>query len=120
MAKFCGKDCSVSIDDGSAFDGYQYTIDLTAEENDVRAFGDGLYGSWLSCARSGIITIQSYDNPATSVGEVADVVCIIGDPMVHTFTMNACVNTSVNVSVDAKGIVSFSSTWRITGDPSIS
>lgn len=110
------KDCSITID-GASFEGHNYTIDTNSEENDVRAFGSGAYGSWLACAKSGTVTVTSYANPGVTAGDTCDIVCVIGSPAVLTVTMNACVVTNFGISVDAKGIVEFNTTARITADP---
>ena len=112
----CGKDCSITIDGSGTFEGHSYTIDTTSEENDVRAFGSGDYGAWLACAKSGTVTINTYGNPGVTSGDVADLVAVIGTPAVLTLTMTSAVCTAFNISVDAKGIVEFVTTWRLVGD----
>jgi len=79
-------------------------------------FGSGEYGDWLACAKNGTITINSYLNPGVVSGDTCDVVAVIGTPAVYTITANACKVTNYNISVDAKGIVEFSTTLRLTGD----
>lgn len=111
----CGKDCSITVD-GATFEGHSYTIDTTAEETETRAFGSGDYGSWLTCSKSGTITINSYANPGVISGDTADIVAVIGDPAVLTLTATASKCTAFNISVDAKGVVEFVSTFRLTGD----
>ena len=112
----CGKDCSITIDGTGSFEGHSYTIDTNSEETDVRAFGSGDYGAWLACAKNGTVTINTYLNPGVTSGDVADLVAVIGTPAVLTLTMTSAVCTNFNIGVDAKGIVEFSSTFRIVGD----
>lgn len=111
----CGKDCSITID-GAKKEGHSFTIDTTSEETDVRAFGDGDYGSWLNCAKAGTVTINTYANPGVTAGDEADLVATIGSPAVLTLTMTAAKCTAFNINVDAKGIVEFSTTFRLVGD----
>ena len=109
----CGKTGTIKVD-GATFEAHNFVIDLTADETDVRAFGAPTYGSWLACNRSGTVTAASYADPGVEDGDVADVVCTVGDPVSKTYTMTAAVCTNVNISCDAKGIVEYSSTYRIT------
>jgi len=112
----CGKDCSITVDGSGSFEGHSFTIDTNSDETDVRAFGSGDYGEWLACAKNGTITINSYLNPGVTSGDTADIVAVIGTPAVLTITANSCKCTNYNISVDAKGIVEFSTTFRLTGD----
>lgn len=109
------KDCSITID-GATVEGHTYTIATTAEETDVRAFSSGEYGSWLACAKAGTVTINTYANPGVTAGDTADLVAVIGNPAVLTLTMSNAVCTGFDIGVDAKGIVEFTSTFRIVSD----
>lgn len=111
----CGKDCSITID-GSTIEGYSYTINTTVNENDVRAFGSGDYGSWLLCGKAGTVNISSYANPGAVAGDTADLVAVIGSPAVLTLTMTSAVCSAFDIAVDAKGWLEFTTTWRLVGD----
>jgi len=70
----------------------------------------------LACAKAGTVTINSYANPGAVAGDVADLVAVIGNPAILTLTMSSAVCTAFDIAVDAKGIVEFTTTWRLVGD----
>jgi len=110
----CGKDCTFSIDGAAVSEGTTFNIDLNSQEEDVRAFGSPVLGSWLACARSGVVTLTSYADNGVEDGDVVDLVATEGNPVVKTQTMTAAVCTAFNIAVDAKGIVTYNNTFRLT------
>jgi len=110
----CGTDCLISINANSNCEGHAFSIATSATEQDVRAFGDGDYGSWLACAKAGTITVKTYEKaPGVDAGEVVNVICNLNTSNL-TATNTVC--TGVNVDVDAKGLVEYNYTFRCTGD----
>jgi hypothetical protein len=116
----CGSDCTITSGDfeDSATLGHSFTVDLSSTETDVRAFGSGEYGDSLACGKAGTITVNSYALPASvEVGD-ADVV-FAANVGSTTISCTACVCTAQNWNVDAKGVVEFATTIRLTGDATI-
>uniref|UniRef100_A0A6H1ZWH6 Uncharacterized protein n=1 Tax=viral metagenome TaxID=1070528 RepID=A0A6H1ZWH6_9ZZZZ len=110
----CGKDCSLTINDGTAFEGHRYSINCNAPEIDVRTFGSGAYGSWLTCAKDGTVDVETY-LPVTGLeaGDTATVVCVQG---AQTLTANDTKCTNANVNVDSKDVVGYKYSFKLTGD----
>ena len=113
MCAVCGSTCSITIGGGSAFEGHRFNITGNSPSSDVRIFGSGEYGAWLSCTRDGQVTMDCYDNPAISPGSTGTLAMIIDGT---TYTATDAILETKSVAVDAKGIVEWSTTWRIVDD----
>jgi len=109
----CGSTCTVQINGGTAFEGHRFTITGNSPSTDVRVFGSGEYGAWLSCTRDGQVTIDSYLTPAISPGATATLIMTIN---ATDYTATDAIMESKSANVDAKGIVEWSTTWRIVDD----
>lgn len=115
----CGDTCKVTGDMASV-EAHQFSIELSSNEVDVRAFppaGEdpaGGFGTWKACNKAGTITVQSYLRPDLDVGDEVDFSASIGDENV---VVNDCVVTTLGHQIDAKGIVEFSTTLRVTKKP---
>jgi hypothetical protein len=112
-----GKDCSVSVDSGSSFEGHKFTINTSGQEEDLRIFGSSkTYGDWKACNQSGTVTINTYLDPGDRVSDESDVVCVCGTGAdKKTYTMNSSVCTAWDVDVDAKACaIEYTTTYRIT------
>jgi len=109
----CGDNCTITVGGGSAFEGHRFTITGNSPSNDVRVFGSGDYGAWLSCIKDGQITIDTYLDPAVSPGGTGTIVMVISTT---TYTATDAILETKSVNVDAKGIVEWSTTWRIVDD----
>jgi hypothetical protein len=114
----CGSSCSISVDGNVAADAHSFVINWSTAEQDVRAFGStGQFGEWLACASNGTLSIESYDliagvEPGTS-GIQYSANC-------GSATLSGnCVATTLNIAVDAKGLVGYSHAFRLTGDVSM-
>lgn len=113
----CGKDCSVSVSDGTAFEGHRWTLTANAPEIDVRTFASGDYGSWLACIKDGSVEIGTY-LPISGMepSDNSNIVLTVGSPAVQTLTCNDVKCTSVSIGVDAKGLAEYTYTFKLTGD----
>lgn len=106
----CGDTVAIT-GDFAGIGAHTITIDVTSNEQDVRAFGDtGGFGSWLACSKAGAITIQSYAAYAGDVGDTGTLAASIGGVDV-SFPV---VVTGLNTSVDAKGVIEHSTSLRVT------
>ena len=113
----CGDQCSITTTefaDATAL-GHSFTIDLTSNEIDVRAFGSGTYGDWLACSASGTISFNSYVRPQVDVN---DVVTFAGNVCSEAISFPTVVSGQ-SINVDAKGVVEFTTTLRLTGSGTI-
>lgn len=107
----CGSICTMTMD-GSNVTAHSFTIDVSATETDTRAFGDGVYGDFTICARSGSITVNSYERPDYDPGDAVQFSANVGSEII---TLPAVV-VSQNINVDSKGLfVEFSTVLRATG-----
>ena len=114
----CGSSCSITTSefaDATAL-GHSFTIDITSNEIDVRAFGSGTYGDWIACAASGTIAFNSYVRPDVDIN---DAVTFAGNVCSESISFPAVV-TSQSINVDAKGVVEFTTNLRMTGAGTIS
>jgi hypothetical protein len=109
----CGDDATVTNSEFSDVSPYSFTISLSSNEIDVRAFGDGEYGNWIACAKAGTVSLQSYCRPELVPGDSLTFTGTICD---EDFSIPVIV-TGQDFNVDAKEVVNFSTTMRITGDP---
>ena len=110
----CGSACSITVDGDSTFEGHRFVITCNAPEIDVRTFGSGSYGSWLSCVKDGTIDIDSYANIAgLEAGDTADLVANTGTV---TLTATSAQCTNVTCSVDSKDVVQWTYSFKLTGD----
>lgn len=110
----CGADCSITIDDGTAFEGHRYTITCNSPEIDVRTFGSGAYGDWLACVKDGTIDVETYLPIAgMAAGDTANIVAVQGS---QTLTANSTKCTGVTVGVDSKDVVNYTYSFKLTGD----
>lgn len=115
MCAVCGDKASISVDDSDQTEAHKFTITANAPEIDVRTFGSGDYGEWLSCIKDGNIVMNTYvDVDGLAAGNTADIVCNVGGQA--TLTANNCACTSVTVDADAKGIIEWTYTFKLTGD----
>ena len=112
MSACCGTNASIEVD-SSNYTCHSFVINTEASEQDVRAFGDGNYGSWIACARSGTIDLKCYDAAAIVPGDIANINANVCN------TWCNCANAvaiSTSVGADAKGIVEWTYRFRLTGD----
>jgi hypothetical protein len=112
----CGDTCSIEIGDGGLVTyGHRFSINTNAPEIDVRTFGSGDYGDWLACTKDGTITLNTY-MPVDGV-EVGDtgiqVICNVGS---KPLTAAACTVTNVTCDVDAKSVVEWTYTFKLTNN----
>ena len=113
----CGDTCSITTTefaDATAL-GHSFTIDLTSNEIDVRSFGSGTYGDWLACSAAGTITFNSYVRPDV---DIDDALTFAGNVCTETISFPVKVSGQ-SINVDAKGVVEFVTTLRLTGDGTI-
>jgi hypothetical protein len=108
----CGTSCNISVG-GNTYEAHYFTIDTATNEFDVRAFGDGEYGSWLACAKNGTITVRTYAKADVAPGEVANISANVG---AVSLTASNCPCTRATADVDAKGVVEFVYTFRLVSD----
>jgi hypothetical protein len=116
----CGSDCTITSTDfaDATVLGHSFTVDLSSNETDVRAFGSGEYGDWLACGKAGTITVNSYALPAgVAVGDTD--LRFTANVVSATIDAENCVCLSQNWNVDAKGVVEFATTIKLTGDATI-
>lgn len=108
-AYICGRTCSVTF--GSAVtSGYKYEIKLDGKEEDITHFGSTVYGDYQVCIINGMFTVDSYE-PVT--GAVNDVVTLSSTISAATVSYVGVI-LSKTTSVDAKGIVTYTTSARIT------
>ena len=113
-AAICGKSCTFTVG-GTAYDGHQFTLELSASEQDVTHFDDGDYGSVLACSSQGRLTASFYEIPDVDIGD--DVAWSMTLPYSSSVTMSGNgTATSKGLSSDAKGVVENTLSLRITGD----
>lgn len=106
---YCGD--SATITGAGNVSCHSWTLDLSSNEIDTRAFGDGEYGSWLSCSSQGTLTVSSYDRPDVDLGDSVTFTLGFAASNVSAST----VITGQNINVDAKGVQEFTTTGRVTG-----
>lgn len=115
----CGTSCSISLNGGAAeADAHAFTLNWASNEQDVRTFGSDDFGDWLACAENGTLEIRTYDYIGATV-DPGTTATYSANCSSATFSGN-CVATVLNIAVDAKGLVEYSHTFRLTGDISIS
>jgi len=110
----CGDKCTLAIAGSTTvFEGHKYVIDVKSTSFDVRKFGDGRFGSWLSCAAEGTVTISHYGKiPNLVTGSTVNITCdICGVPFAATNTMVE----SMSCDVDAKNVVDYTTVVKLTG-----
>jgi len=111
----CGSSCTIDVG-GALTDAFQFTLDWQTQENDVRTFGSATeFGDWIACADSGNLTVQSYSPIATQPGDTATYSANCGAVVLS----GNCSCMTLNVNADAKGLVTYSSSFRLTGDVSV-
>jgi len=71
-------------------------------------------GNYIACARSGVVTTTSYADSGVEDGETVDLVATEGNPVVKTQTMAGAICTAFSLAVDAKSIVTYNNTFRLT------
>ena len=112
-AYICGRECSVKFG-SDVTSGYKYEIKLDGKEEDVTHFGSTEYGDYQVCMINGTFTVDSYEAVTGDVSDVVSLSSTIGE----TTVTYAGVILSKATSVDAKGIVSYTTSARITGTSS--
>lgn len=110
----CGDSCTIRIDDSTAFEGHRFTITANAPEIDIRHFGSGDYGDFIACFKDGTIDVETY-LPITTLeaGDTANIVATVGE---KTLTAADTLLTNVTVGVDAKDVVNYTYSFKLTGD----
>jgi len=120
----CGDSVDVKVNGGITFLGHKVALNLTGTPQDVRHFGSGVFGDWLTCQWTGEVVINSYAaipnaKPPSAVGAaVTASINITSNNM--TVGMTNCALTDIKRDVDAKGLEEFTYTFKVTGSPSIS
>jgi len=113
----CGDSCSVTVGGGATFEGHRYVITVNAPDIDVRTFSSGEYGSWLTCVKDGTVDIETYlPIPSIQAGSTADLVCTIASNPIKLLTASDTRCTNITVNVDSKDVVTFSYSFKLTGD----
>jgi len=112
----CGRLASVQIGGSDIDDAHTVSLTDNAPAIDVRSFGSGEWGDTIACARDGSLTLSTYayiagiDPGDETTFQVADTLRTIS---------GACVCTSENESIDAKGLVEITYEFRLTGEPTV-
>jgi hypothetical protein len=109
----CGRSCSITGASIAAAEGHAFTLTSNAPEIDVSSFGSGSYGDWLACFKDGEVSVSTYLDPGVDAGDVATVVMNVGNT---SYTATNALVTSKNISVDAKALVEFETTFKLVGD----
>ena len=114
MCAVCGNDATISVDDSEQTNAHIFNISSSAPGEDVRTFDSGDYGAFVNCIREGTIDISTY-TPISGLapGGTADIVANVAGQ--DTVTLSNVVCVSKDVSVDAKSIVNWDYSFRITG-----
>jgi hypothetical protein len=108
----CGDTCSITTPTGS-FEGHKFEINIKGTEENVRRFGSGRFGDWLSCAAEGSVTISHYMQiPNLKVGDTTAVKLVIGSVSLDA---SNCRVMEVNCAVDAKAVVDWTTTVKLVG-----
>lgn len=108
---YCGSTSVLTGDFGSV-EGFNFSMDLGSNEIDVRAFGSGEWGDTIACGLNGTIVLDSYLRPDVDIG---DKVSWAADICTEKWAVDGVV-TNQSINVDAKDVVTFSTTIRMTGD----
>jgi hypothetical protein len=120
MCAVCGDQATLSINSTPVAEAHQFTLNWASNEQDVRTFDPAKpFGEWLACAENGTLEIRTYDYICASVDPGTEDIEYICNCSSATFSGN-CMASSINIAVDAKGIVEYSHVFRLTGDISIS
>lgn len=110
---FCGDTTTLSgsVEGVSA---HIISISETSNETDVRNFDSeaGGFGDWLACSKAAQITMQSYLPVPLDVSDTSTFEATIANEAVSY----PVVVTGKDTNVDAKGLVEFSITMRVTGE----
>lgn len=110
----CGDTCSISVGGSVQSDAHKFTITANAPEVDVRAFGSGDYGDWLACAKDGTIAVNTY-MPISSL-EAGDAgIAVSANVGSTTLVCSNTTCTNVTCDVDAKGVVEWTYSLKLTG-----
>jgi hypothetical protein len=108
----CGDQCTITAPSG-VYEAHKYSINIKGTEENVRRFGSGRFGDWLSCAAEGSIVINHYlQIPNLKVGDTCSVTLGIGTV---TLTATNCRVMDITCDVDAKAVVEWTTTVKLTG-----
>jgi hypothetical protein len=114
----CGKQCNLLIGSAS-YSVHQYSLSKAGREIDVTACGSSDYGDYFVCIKDGVISAQTYAYPTVEPNDVITVVATIASTPVVILTFANSKVISVVDSIDAKGLVGFTTTIRITQEPTV-
>jgi len=108
----CGDTCSITTPTNN-YEGHKFEINIKGTEENVRRFGSGRFGDWLSCAAEGSVSISHYlQIPNLKVGDTTNVTLVIGSV---SLTATNCRVMDITCSVDAKAVVEWTTTVKLTG-----
>jgi hypothetical protein len=107
----CGRTCSITFD-GKPTEGYIGEINVEGEAVDVTKFGDGAAGTTIVCKETATVTINSYDDPACSVGED---VALVSNVCGNAYTAASCEVITKNCRFEASGVPYWVTTVRVNG-----
>jgi hypothetical protein len=114
MCALCGDSCSIGVAGANVASGHRFSIVSNAPEIDVRAFGSGDYGDWLACAKDGTITVNTY-MPIASMESGDTGIAIVANVGSVTLSCANSTCTNVTVDVDAKSVVEWTYSFKLTG-----
>jgi hypothetical protein len=111
----CGSSCSITI--GSELtNAHRFSINWAVNETDVRVFGSGSFGSWIGCQDNGTLEIALYEPIAAAAADPGAAITFSGVLGGGHTVSGTAVGMSLNVAVDAKGLVEYVYTSRLDGD----
>lgn len=110
----CGDSCSIVIGGSSTFEAHRFTLTANAPDIDVRSFGSGDWGEYLSCFKDATIDAECYV-PINSLepGDAASITMTVGT---HTLSAPSTKCTNVTYNVDAKDVVNVTYSFRVSDD----
>lgn len=109
----CAQTCTITIPNGGAMEGHNFEITVDGAPIDVRKFGDGPFGSWKSCIKSGEIKVDTYMViPNMTTGSTGTIAWNIGGT---TYTATGSLMTNYDCKVDVSGVVLYGWTFKIMG-----
>lgn len=110
----CGTDASITI--GSEItDAHRFSINWATNEQDVRTFSSGTFGDWLACASNGTLEIATYEPIAAAAADPGAAIVFSGVLGGGHTVSGTAVGMTMNVAVDAKGLVEYVYTSRLDG-----